>query len=68
MEHTHYSKLVKDIFKVDIMISMGCEVGSPYIGKEFDENWKLADPTGKDDALFRKIIKKIEDKIKKLSY
>lgn len=37
MEHTHYSKLVKDIFKVDIMISMGCEVGCPYIGKEFDE-------------------------------
>lgn len=68
MENTHYSKLVKDIPKVDIMISMGCEVSCPYIGKEFDENWELADPTGKDDAMFRKIIKEIEDKIKKLSY
>lgn len=63
MEQTQYSKLIDAIPKPDIAISMGCDVGCPYIGREFDDNWGLADPTGKTDEEFIKIIKEIEGNI-----
>lgn len=66
MEQSQYSKLVRDIPDPDIVISMGCEVECPYIGKEFDDNWELEDPTGKDDESFQKVIKDIEKRILKL--
>lgn len=68
MEKRQYSKLVKDIPKVDIVISMGCEVECPYIKSEFNENWGLEDPTGKDETFFKSIIEKIADKIINLNY
>jgi len=68
MEQNQYSKLVQDIPQVDIAISMGCNVTCPYVGKSFDDNWNLDDPTGKSDDEFFKIIKEIEKKIKKLNY
>ena len=68
MEQNQYSKLVQDIPQVDIAISMGCNVTCPYVGKSFDDNWNLDDPTGKSDDEFIKIIKDIEKKIKKLNY
>ena len=68
MEQNQYSKLVQDIPQVDIAISMGCNVTCPYIGKSFDDNWNLDDPTGKSDDEFIQIIKEIEKKIKKLNY
>ena len=61
-----YSKLISDIPEVDIAISMGCNVGCPFIGRAFDDNWGLDDPTGKSDDDFKDIIKKIEDKILEL--
>ena len=48
------------------MISMGCNVGCPFVGREFDDNWELEDPTGKEDEEFFEVIKKIEEKIDKL--
>ena len=68
MEQNQYSKIVQDIPQVDIAISMGCNVTCPYVGKSFDDNWNLDDPTGKSDDEFIKIIKEIEKKIKKLNY
>ena len=68
MEQNQYSKLVQDIPQVDIAISMGCNVTCPYVGKSFEDNWNLDDPTGKSDDEFIKIIKEIEKKIKKLNY
>lgn len=65
-ENGQYSKLINDIPDVDIAISMGCNVGCPYIGRTFDDNWGLEDPTGKLDKEFKKIIKEIEKKIIKL--
>ena len=38
MEQTQYSKMFEQIPDPDIAISMGCDVGCPYIGKEFDDN------------------------------
>ena len=61
MEETQYSKLINDIPKPDIAISMGCNVGCPFIGRPFDDNWGLDDPTGKDDVDFIKVICEIEE-------
>ena len=66
MEKTQYSKLLTAIPDPDIAISMGCNVGCPFIGRAFDDNWELEDPTGKSDDEFRIIISKIEEKILKL--
>lgn len=66
MEQIQYSKLISEIPNPDIAISMGCDVGCPYIGREFDDNWNLADPTGKDDETFIAVIGQIERKIKDL--
>ena len=66
MEQTQYSKLISDIPKPDIAISMGCNVGCPFIGRVFDDNWGLEDPTEKSDDEFVITIKKIEEHIIKL--
>lgn len=63
MEQMQYSKLISDIPEPDIAISMGCNVGCPFIGRAFDDNWGLEDPTGKSDEEFRKVISQIEKKI-----
>ena len=66
MEKTQYSKLVSDIPEPDIAISMGCNVGCPFIGRPFDDNWGLDDPTGKSDSEFIKVIQEIEKRILEL--
>jgi arsenate reductase len=63
MELTQYSKTVDKIPSPDIAISMGCDVGCPFIGRAFDDDWGLPDPTGKSDAEFVAVIKAIEQKI-----
>ena len=66
MEQTQYSKLIDEIPVPDVVISMGCDVGCPYIGRPFDDNWGLPDPTGQSDAAFIETIRKIEEKIQQL--
>ena len=66
MEQTQYSKLISDIPKPDIAISMGCNVRCPFVGRPFDDNWEVDDPTGKSDAEFVRIIEEIETKILEL--
>ena len=61
-----YSKLISEIPDADIAISMGCNVGCPYIGRGFDDNWGLDDPTGKSDDDFKSVIKSIESNILEL--
>lgn len=66
MEQTQYSKTIDKIPTPDIAISMGCDVGCPYIGRAFDDNWGLPDPTGQSDDFFIEIIKQIENNIKNI--
>jgi arsenate reductase len=66
MEQTQYSKLIDEIPVPDVVISMDCDVGCPYIGRPFDDNWGLPDPTGQSDAAFIETIRKIEEKIQQL--
>ncbi len=65
MELTQFSKTIDKMPQPDIAISMGCDVGCPYIGRAFDDDWGLPDPTGKNDADFIDVIKEIESHIKK---
>ena len=66
MEKTQYSKLISEIPEPDIAISMGCNVGCPFIGRPFDDNWGLEDPTGKSDEEFKIVIREIESKVLQL--
>lgn len=66
MEQTQYSKTYDKIPEPDIAISMGCDVGCPFIDRVFDDNWGLADPTGQCDEIFVEIIREIESRIKSL--
>ena len=63
MEKTQYSKLISAIPKPDIAISMGCNVSCPFIGRPFDENWGLDDPTGKSDDEFKAVMEQIRQNV-----
>ena len=64
MEQSQYSKTIDKIPTPDVAISMGCDVGCPYIGRAFDDDWGLPDPTGKSDEYFIQVIEKIAQKNK----
>ncbi len=66
IELTQYSKTFDEIPTPDVTISMGCDVGCPFIGRAFDDNWELPDPTGQSDTMFREVIEQIANNIKKL--
>ena len=66
MEKSQYSKTVDKIPTPDIAISMGGDVGCPYIGRVFDDDWGPADPTGKSDKYFVQVIEEIARKINAL--
>lgn len=66
MELTQYSKTIDKIPTSDIAISMGCDVGCPFIGRAFDDNWGLPDPTGQSDEAFAEVILQIEQNIRNL--
>ena len=57
------SKLIDEIPTPDIAISMGCNVTCPFIGRPFDDDWGLEDPTGKDDSEFKRTIEEIERRV-----
>ena len=63
MEKEQYSKLFSDIPKVDIAISMGCNVTCPYMPDTEQFNWGLDDPTGQSDEYFIETINAIENKV-----
>ena len=66
MEATQYSKLLRNIPQVDVVITMGCNVQCPNLPCSRREDWGLEDPTGKDDAAFLETIRLIEEKIQLL--
>lgn len=66
MEATQYNKLIEDIPKPDIVVTMGCNVVCPYIPGSSTEDWGLDDPTGKPDEEFERTIRLIEKNILRL--
>jgi len=67
MEKDQYSKLIADIPKVDVVVTMGCNVQCPYLPCEKRVDWGLEDPSGKSDDEFKQLIADIESKIKLLT-
>ncbi|WP_434578555.1 arsenate reductase ArsC [Thermoanaerobacterium thermosaccharolyticum] len=64
---SHRPKLLDEIpQKVDILITMGCNVECPYIPCKLKEDWGLDDPDGKPLDEFRKTRDIIESKVKEL--
>lgn len=61
-----HSKLIDEIPSPDIAISMGCNVRCPFVGRPFDDDWGLEDPTGQSDEMFHSIIDAIEAKVLEL--
>jgi len=66
METEQFSKLLSDIPKPDIVITMGCNLNCPYLPCRYREGWGLEDPTGKSDEEFIKTAKVIEKKVRNL--
>lgn len=67
MEKDQYSKLIADIPKVDVVVTMGCIVQCPYLPCEKRVDWGLDDPSDKSDDEFRELIADVESKIKLLA-
>jgi len=63
MEETQYSKLIGELPKLDIVITMGCNVNCPTLPCKYREDWGLTDPSGHDDEFFMEIIHEIENKV-----
>lgn len=63
MERTQYSKLLKALPPVDILVTMGCNVHCPSLTCKYREDWGLEDPTGHSDPVFQETIRKIHEKI-----
>ena len=63
MDKTQYSKLLAELPKIDIVITMGCNVQCPFLPCSHREDWGLEDPSGKEDAVFLATMARIEEKI-----
>ena len=63
--HSQYPKMIRDIPAPDIAISMGCGVKCPFIGRDFDDDWGLEDPTGNPDEKYLKVIAQIQEQLKR---
>lgn len=66
MEKTQKSKLIDELPRIDVVVTMGCNVNCPYLPSKMREDWGLDDPSGKSDEEFLKTIKTIEGKIEDL--
>lgn len=61
-----YPKIYTEIPEPDIIISMGCYKGCPFINRKFDDDWKIQDPSGQSIEKYRETVHIIESNIKKL--
>ena len=66
MELGQYSKPLTELPKVDVVITMGCNVSCPALPCQYTEDWGLDDPSGKDDTSFLEVIRMIGKNILEL--
>lgn len=66
MEKDQYSKLLNELPKVDVVITMGCNVQCPTLPCNFREDWGLEDPSGKGQEEMKYCISLIDQKILEL--
>ncbi len=63
MSKTQFPKLLHSLPKIDIVITMGCNVICPSIPCTYQEDWGIDDPSNKNLEEFFKTIQTIEEKI-----
>lgn len=68
MELCQKPKLLHDLPEVDVVVTMGCNVGCPIISCSYREDWGIDDPTGKTDEEFRLARNTIKSKIEDLAH
>lgn len=64
---SYHPKLLSDIpAKIDIVVTMGCNVNCPYLPCDFREDWGLDDPSGGPLEDFRVTRNMIKEKVLQL--
>lgn len=63
---SQYPKKYTEIPKPDIIISMGCYDGCPFINRKFDDDWKIQDPSGQSIEKYKETVIIIENNIKQI--
>ena len=63
MEQSQHNKPLSDLPKVDIVVTMGCNVQCPTLPCSHREDWGLDDPSGKEDGEFWAVMAEIEEKV-----
>ena len=63
MNATQHVKLLEALPKIDILVTMGCNVTCPYLPCQHSEDWGLEDPSGKDKEAFLKTAALIKEKM-----
>ena len=63
MTATQHVKLLEALPKIDILVTMGCNVTCPYLPCQHSEDWGLEDPSGKDKEAFLKTAALIKEKV-----
>lgn len=67
MTACQYNKPLSALPKVDIVITMGCNVQCPTLPCTYREDWGLEDPTGQGDPAFLSVMARIEQKVRELT-
>ncbi len=63
MNITQRSKLIDELPRLDIVITMGCNVNCPSLPCDYRTDWGLDDPSGKEYEKFVSTAKTIEKNI-----
>lgn len=63
MTETQHVKLLEALPRIDILVTMGCNVTCPYVPCKHREDWGLEDPTGKDKQAFLTTAAIIREKV-----
>lgn len=63
MTATQHVKLLEALPRIDILVTMGCNVTCPYLPCHHREDWGLEDPSGKDKEDFLKTALLIKEKV-----
>ena len=63
MTETQHVKLLEALPRIDILVTMGCNVTCPYLPCQHREDWGLEDPSGKDKEAFLKTAALIKEKV-----
>ena len=63
MTGTQHVKLLEALPRIDILVTMGCNVTCPYLPCQHREDWGLEDPSGKDKEAFLQTAALIREKV-----